>query len=63
MIKTVIASQEVEENRCLSLSESEHYRLANTALIPCSKDHGCNKMLEVFAKDANFTSWSCSEYK
>ncbi len=58
-MKTLYTSSEVKENRSLSLSDPANYKLANTSLIFCivCKD----TMMEVFAKDADFTKFTCQE--
>ena len=54
---TVLISSEVLENRALSISEPQFYRVATTSLIACSI---CgDNYLEVFSKDADFTKFTC----
>ena len=54
---SILISSEVLENRELSISESEHYALASTALVPCGICDG--NYLEIFAKDFEFTKFTC----
>jgi len=54
---TILIASEVLENRELSLSQPSQYRIANTSLIACSI---CSdNYLEVFSKDADFTTFTC----
>lgn len=56
---TILISSEVLENRELSISEPNFYRLANTSLIACMI---CgDNFLEVFSKDADFSKFTCEE--
>jgi hypothetical protein len=56
---SVLISSEVLENRDLSISEPNSYRLANTSLIACTI---CgDNFLEIFSKDAEFTKFTCEE--
>lgn len=59
MITKVFVSEEVEENRLLSKTQPESYGLAITSLINCKNN--CGKAIEVFAKDALFIKWICSD--
>jgi hypothetical protein len=56
---SVLVSSEVIENRELSISQPNSYRIARTELISCSIC--ANNFLEVFAKDAEFTKFTCEE--
>ena len=58
---TVLISSEVLENRALSISEPQFYRVATTALIACLICD--NNFLEVFAKDKDFTKFTCKGCK
>jgi hypothetical protein len=55
----VTQCSEVMENRELSISDPANFALANTIVLPCSI---CgDKGLEVFAKDAEFSKFTCQE--
>jgi hypothetical protein len=54
---SILVASEVLENRELSLSQPQQFALANTSLIACTI---CgDNFLEVFAKDAEFTKFTC----
>ena len=57
MTATVLISDDVEENRRLADSDPKHFRLALTGLVYCEKN--CGKALAVYAKDVNYTKWTC----
>ena len=58
---TILKTQEVIDNALLSVSEPQFYRRATTALIACLICD--NNFLEVFAKDKDFTKYTCEECK
>ena len=58
---TVLKTQEVLDNIALSISEPQFYRRATTALIACLICD--NNFLEVFAKDKDFTKFTCKGCK
>ena len=54
---TILQCSEVVENRALSISDPNNFALANTSLLPCTI---CgDNFLEVFAKDAEFSKYTC----
>lgn len=59
MITEVLVSEEVETNLLLSRTQPDSYAIALTDLIDC--ENGCGRALEVFAKDAPYTKWTCLE--
>lgn len=55
----VIVSSEVQENIFLSQTNPSEYSLADTFDMPCVT---CSvNSLTIFAKDKNFTQYTCSE--
>ena len=55
----VTQCSEVIENRELSISDPANFALANTIVLPCSI---CSEVgLEVFAKDAEFSKFTCQD--
>ena len=58
---TILKTQEVIDNALLSVSEPHLYRRATTALIACLICD--NNFLEVFAKDKDFTKYTCKGCK
>jgi hypothetical protein len=54
----MIRSYEVLENRELARQEPELYRIAKTEYVFCSATL-CDNGIEVFAKNAPFTRWTC----
>lgn len=56
----IVRSQEVQMNRELALQEPEFYSIARTDYVFCTGSDGlCPKAIEVFAKDAPYTEWTC----
>lgn len=55
----VLISDEVEENRRLSEENPERFYRASTGLVYCEKK--CGKALAVYAKNVNYTKWTCLE--
>lgn len=54
---TVVPCSEVLENRELSISDPANFALANTEILICQI---CGEIgLEVFAKDAEFSKFTC----
>jgi hypothetical protein len=56
---TILIASEVLENRALSIAQPYMYRKATTYLLACTIC--ANNYLEIFAKDADFTKFTCEE--
>ena len=54
-----IKSQEVINMRELHIQEPELYTLAKTDYVWCNCDCMCRRTIEVLAKKAKYTEWTC----